>query len=123
MQPIRCDTEEWRVAGGASVGRCRLRPAPVRHRAASLMVAWSCPWRYDPGESGPFLWCPMAESLAGSFVLLGLMPLTLGGLAVAYLALRIRDARAEPPDPQVGFKAAAYSFLTTGILLALSGVS
>src|SRR5829696_5789727 len=67
--------------------------------------------------------CPVMESVAGGFVILGLMPIVLGGLAVAYLALRVRDARAEPADPQLGLKAACYSFMTAGILLALSGVS
>lgn len=65
----------------------------------------------------------MLESIAGGLVVLGLMPFVLGGLAVAYVALRVRDARAEPADPQLGLKAACYSFLTAGILLALSGVS
>src|SRR3954462_12446166 len=65
----------------------------------------------------------MMESFAGGVILLGLMPVVLGGLAVAYLALRVRDARADPPDPQLGLKAACYSFLTAGILLALTGVS
>jgi hypothetical protein len=65
----------------------------------------------------------MMESIAGGLVVLSLMPFVLGGLAVAYVALRVRDARAEPADPQLGLKAACYSFLTAGILLALSGVS
>lgn len=66
----------------------------------------------------------MTEALAvGSFVALSLVPLTLAALAVAYLALRVRDARAEQPDPELGIKAAYHAFLTAGILLALSGLT
>src|SRR5215210_7319199 len=65
----------------------------------------------------------MAEAVTGLFALVSVIPLTLGGLAVAYVALRVRDSRAEPPDPQLGFKAACYAFLTAGVLLALTGVS
>jgi hypothetical protein len=37
--------------------------------------------------------------------------------------LRIRDARAEQPDPELGIKAGYHAFLTAGILLALTGLS
>jgi hypothetical protein len=65
----------------------------------------------------------MPEILAGYFAFTILVPLALGGLVVAYLSLRIRDARAELPDPELGIKSAYHAFLTAGILLALTGLS
>jgi len=65
----------------------------------------------------------MFEALTGSLVVLSVLPLALAGLAVAYVSLRIRDARADPPDPELGVKAAYYTFLTAGIFLALTGLS
>ena len=65
----------------------------------------------------------MPEVLAGYFAFTILVPLALGGLVVAYLSLRIRDARAELPDPELGIKSAYHAFLTAGILLALTGLS
>lgn len=65
----------------------------------------------------------MAEAFASSFLLLSVLPLALVGLAVAYVSLRIRDARADPPDPELGVKSAYYTFLTAGIFLALTGLS
>ena len=65
----------------------------------------------------------MLEVLIGSYILFGLGLLVLAGLAVVYLSLRLRDARAEQPDPELGIKSAYHAFLTTGILLALTGLS
>lgn len=65
----------------------------------------------------------MPEVVAGYFAFVTLVPLALGGLVVAYLSLRIRDARAEQPDPELGIKSAYHAFLTTAILLALTGLS
>src|SRR5262249_6694551 len=45
------------------------------------------------------------------------------GLAVAYLCLRVRDARADPPDPELGIKSGYYFFLTAGTFLALAGIT
>src|SRR5262245_12730554 len=66
----------------------------------------------------------MIETLAsGFFYAISIFPVVLAGLAVAYVGLRIRDAKADPPDPELGIKAAFYTFLTAGILLALTGLS
>ena len=63
------------------------------------------------------------EALAGGLVFISLLPMTLIGLAFAYLALRIRDAKADPPDPELGIKSAYYFFVTVGVLLALTGLT
>ena len=66
----------------------------------------------------------MIETLAsGLFYAIAIFPVAIAGLAVAYIGLRIRDAKADPPDPELGVKAAFYTFLTAGILLALTGLS
>lgn len=65
----------------------------------------------------------MPEFLVGSFVTLWIIPLVLAGLAVAYVGLRIRDTRAEQPDPELGVKAAFHALLNAGVLLALTGAS
>jgi hypothetical protein len=65
----------------------------------------------------------MAEALVGSLVVLSFLPVLLIGLAIAYLSLRIRDSRADPPDPELGIKAGYYFFLTAGIFLALTGLT
>ena len=63
------------------------------------------------------------EALAGGFVFISLLPMTLIGLAFAYIALRIRDAKADPSDPELGIKSAYYFFVTVGVLLALTGLT
>jgi hypothetical protein len=66
----------------------------------------------------------MVETLAsGFFYAISIFPVAIAGLAVAYIGLRIRDAKSDPPDPELGIKAAFYTFLTAGILLALTGLS
>src|SRR5262245_59057089 len=65
----------------------------------------------------------MVEALIGNYIFTVVGSLVLVALAVAYLGLRIRDARAEQPDPELGIKAGYHAFLTTGILLALTGLS
>jgi hypothetical protein len=65
----------------------------------------------------------MPELVGGGIVVLSIVPVTLAALAVAYLALRFRDAREEIADPELGIKSAYHAFLTAGILLALTGLS
>jgi hypothetical protein len=65
----------------------------------------------------------MPEAFASAFVTIGLLPLSFLALAVAYIGLRIRDAREEHSDPELGLKAGLYFFMNVGILLALSGVT
>jgi hypothetical protein len=65
----------------------------------------------------------MVEVLIGNYIFAVLGVLVLVALAVAYLSLRVRDARAELPDPELGIKAGYHAFLTAGILLALTGLS
>jgi hypothetical protein len=65
----------------------------------------------------------MIESIAGSMTLLGFIPFTLLGFAFAYLALRIRDLKAEQVDPQIGIKSALHYFLSISILVALTGAT
>jgi hypothetical protein len=66
----------------------------------------------------------MFETLAsGLFYAFSIFPIAIAGLAVAYIGLRLRDAKSDPSDPELGIKAAFYTFLTAGILLALTGLS
>src|SRR5262245_11655339 len=68
----------------------------------------------------------MAEAIAGMFIVFSVLPLLLVfliGLGVAYVSLRIRDARADPPDPELGIKSGYYFFLTASMFLALSGLT
>lgn len=65
----------------------------------------------------------MPEMFAGGLVLLSLIPLALTGLGIAYIGLRIRDARSETPDPELGIKAAYSTFMSAGVLLALTGLT
>lgn len=68
----------------------------------------------------------MAEFVAGGvifMVLATVAPLALLALAAIYISLRIRDSRSETPDPELGVKSAFYTFLSGGVLLALSGLT
>lgn len=65
----------------------------------------------------------MLETIAGIYIALSIVPIVLGGLAVAYIGLRIRDSRSETPDPELGIKCAYHAFMTAGILLALTGLT
>src|SRR5690348_4968867 len=49
------------------------------------------------------------------------IPVVLLLFAVQYIALRIRDTRANPPDPQLGRKAVLYLFFNAAVFLALVG--
>jgi hypothetical protein len=65
----------------------------------------------------------MVEALIGNYIFSVVGLLVLVALAVAYVSLRIRDSRAEQPDPELGIKTGYHAFLTTGILLTLTGLS
>ena len=65
----------------------------------------------------------MPESLPGVFIASVVLTLMVLGAAVAYLSLRIRDARADTTDPEIGIKVGYHTFVTSGILLALTGLS
>jgi hypothetical protein len=65
----------------------------------------------------------MPESVAGSLIAIGVVPMVMFGLAFAYLGLRFRDGRSDVSDPELGIKSAYYAFLSVGILLALSGLT
>jgi hypothetical protein len=65
----------------------------------------------------------MPEALVGAVIATFTLPLVMAGLAVAYVGLRLRDAKAEQPDPELGIKSAYQSFLSFGVLLALAGLS
>jgi hypothetical protein len=65
----------------------------------------------------------MVEALIGDYIFSVVGLLVLVALAVAYVSLRIRDARVEHPDPELGIKTGYHAFLTTGVLLALTGLS
>lgn len=55
---------------------------------------------------------------------ISILPTLLLGLALPYGVLRLRSApSADPPDPQVGLKAALYFFFSLGILLILNGLT
>ncbi len=64
----------------------------------------------------------MIESFAG-LAIVSVFSFWFVALAVAYIGLRIRDSRAEQPDPELGLKAGLYFFMNAGILLALSGAT
>jgi hypothetical protein len=65
----------------------------------------------------------MAEAAVGILAITSFLPVLLIGLAFAYVSLRIRDARADPPDPELGIKSGYYFFLTASIFLALTGLT
>lgn len=66
----------------------------------------------------------MVETIGGSLVVVLVIPVIIAvGFAVGYLSLRVRDSRAETPDPELGIKSAYHAFMTTGILLALTGLT
>jgi hypothetical protein len=65
----------------------------------------------------------MLETIAGFYVASLIVPVVLLGFAVAYVSLRIRDSRSETPDPDLGIKSAYHAFMTTGILLILTGLT
>ena len=65
----------------------------------------------------------MSESLPGVLIAAVLLILVCFGTAAAYLSLRVRDARAEQPDPELGIKVGYHTFVTAGLLLALTGLS
>jgi len=50
------------------------------------------------------------------------VPLALSGLAVPYLAARMRE-RNGPPDPHIGVKTAHYFFFSAGVFLMLTGLT
>lgn len=60
-----------------------------------------------------------------SFVLYGylLLPVFLLTLLAGYVLLRVRDARTEERDPDIGIKAALHYFLSLSILLIVNGLT
>jgi hypothetical protein len=65
----------------------------------------------------------MLEAIAGFYAAALVVPVVVLGFAVAYVSLRIRDSRSETPDPELGIKSAYHAFMTTGILLILTGLT
>jgi hypothetical protein len=65
----------------------------------------------------------MFASISGELFSYGLigLPVVLLLFAVQYIALRIRDTRANPPDPHLGRKAILYLFFNAAVFLALVG--
>jgi hypothetical protein len=66
-----------------------------------------------------------ATGLLVGFLAYGIVvvPFLMLGLAVPYAVLRMRDARSESPEPQLGLRAALYYFMSLAILVALSGLT
>jgi hypothetical protein len=69
----------------------------------------------------------MLESIVGVFAVLLLGAVApaaaLVGVAVPYAVLRMRDARGDYHDPQLGLKVAYHFFFSLGILLVLVGLT
>jgi heme/copper-type cytochrome/quinol oxidase subunit 2 len=64
--------------------------------------------------------------ILGGFVVLMIVSLAVGALvpvALAYVALRVRDARGADPDPELGAKTAFHLINSIGILMALTGLT
>lgn len=64
--------------------------------------------------------------LIGGFVVVLIVFLAVGALvpvALAYVALRVRDARSTEPDLELGAKTAFHLIHTLGILMALAGLT
>lgn len=57
--------------------------------------------------------------MPGMYSLVVVVPL----YAIQYLALRIRDTRANLPDPHLGRKAVCYMFFNAGVLFVLVGLT
>jgi hypothetical protein len=69
----------------------------------------------------------MLESLVGGFaviLIVAVLPfLGLVGVAVPYAVLRMRDAKSETPDPQLGLKVGYHFFFSLGVLLVHLGLT
>ena len=64
--------------------------------------------------------------ILGGFVVAIIAFLAVGALvpvALAYVALRVRDARGPEPDPELGAKTAFHLIHSIGILMALTGLT
>jgi hypothetical protein len=57
------------------------------------------------------------------FLTMSLIPFALLGLAIPYAVLKMRDARAEEHDPEIGLKSALYYIFSLSILLILLGLT
>lgn len=55
-------------------------------------------------------------------MMVGILPTILMVFALVYVALRVRDAKAETPDPDLGLKAAYWFLYTLGILILHVGL-
>jgi hypothetical protein len=65
-----------------------------------------------------------ASLFAGLFMYgLLIAPVLLLALAIPYAILRLRDARSDQRDPQLGLKAGLYYFYSLGVLLCLNGLT
>jgi hypothetical protein len=64
--------------------------------------------------------------IIGGFIVVLIVVLAVGALvpvALAYVALRVRDARGTEPDPELGAKTAFHLINSIGILMALTGLT
>lgn len=61
--------------------------------------------------------------LGFSLILMAGLPSVLMLVALVYVALRVRDAKAEHPDPELGLKTAYWLLYTLGILLIHFGLT
>jgi hypothetical protein len=61
--------------------------------------------------------------LGFSLILLAILPSILFVVALIYVALRVRDARADNPDPELGLKSAYWLLYTLGILIFHIGLT
>jgi heme/copper-type cytochrome/quinol oxidase subunit 2 len=64
--------------------------------------------------------------IIGGFIVVLIVVLAVGALvpvALAYVALRVRDARGAEPDPELGAKTAFHLINSIGILMALTGLT
>ncbi len=70
---------------------------------------------------------PFAGALVAGFgfmiIMMTVLPSILMLVALVYVALRVRDAKAEHPDPELGLKTAYWLLYTIGIVIAHFGLT
>src|SRR5437588_12018229 len=66
---------------------------------------------------------PSIFQTATLVMVLTTFPLLLLALAIPYAVLKVRDARGDQPDPQVGLKVGLYFFFSIGVVLLLYGLT
>lgn len=64
-----------------------------------------------------------AIGVSFAFVMMSVLPLLLLTLMIPYLTLRIRDAQSAERDPEIGFKALLWAFISLSIVLFLTGAT